>query len=339
MRASCPARNAPGRRRERESWSATRFVLNAVPPGRGDCWHSRASAGCCGGGDWSGCTHAAGGGLLARPVAGRGECHGRRRARRPGAHAAAAVLGPRQRRRSLYGLLIRPRCPPCRGAAPRGLTCILGVSAGIGSRPPAQADSRTSNRTRRCCCSCHKRFCLHHKRLCLQAHQVCSVHAERCEMAASLSAEELGESFAIQSYGNLAARHALHQRADLVGCALMRIAALARQLQTFPCCSHLCSARACVWGRALGQAPPCFCNLFLCSLRRRRCNAADNSQSALASGLAGRRSVPSTATGVRADPGADGSGWLWAGPIGWHCVRPAVHGDTSACAPACSRCR
>ena len=32
--------------------------------------------------------------------------------------------------------------------------------------------------------------------------------AGRCEMAASLGAEELGSSFAIQSYGDLAARHA-----------------------------------------------------------------------------------------------------------------------------------
>lgn len=32
--------------------------------------------------------------------------------------------------------------------------------------------------------------------------------AGRCEMAASLSAEELGDSFAIQAYGDLAARRA-----------------------------------------------------------------------------------------------------------------------------------
>lgn len=37
---------------------------------------------------------------------------------------------------------------------------------------------------------------------------VCAAAAGRCEMAASLTAEELGSSFAIQSYGDLAARRA-----------------------------------------------------------------------------------------------------------------------------------
>ena len=54
--------------------------------------------------------------------------------------------------------------------------------------------------------------------------------------------------------------------------------------------------------------------------------------------LAGRRSVPSTPTWVRAEPGADESGYVWAGPVGWHCVRPAArprHIGLHACMLGC----
>ena len=116
----------PGALRRQGAEAVVRLARAAAAEGRGGT---------------SGRARAAGARLLGRAVAGRGQRHGRRGARRPGARAAAAVLGPRQRRRPLHGVLIRPRCPPPAERMHWAPSCTLYASACMCVTLPVRADS------------------------------------------------------------------------------------------------------------------------------------------------------------------------------------------------------
>jgi hypothetical protein len=142
-------------------------------------------------------------------------------------------------------------------------------------------------------------------------------------MAASLSAEELGDSFAIQSYGDLAARRA--PRTCTLPCMIghsVRNNSACTPAADPPVAADASVEPGRVCGGAPGRAGP--------SIYAPRCGADAMLQAlCCAHELAERaacRSVPSTPTWVRADPDASGpeSGYNWAGPVGWHCVRPAA---------------
>jgi len=159
-------------------------------------------------------------------------------------------------------------------------------------------------------------------------------------MAASLSAEELGKSFAIQSYGDLAARRALHPRADLFGCPLTRISCACTPAADLPSLLTSLFSPGAYVGTRFGAGTPLLLKplsvLVAAALMQccRHCARRFSLPGWLAAGRCPRRRC-----GFAQSPALTGLATCGRGPLAGTACAPQPGRDTSACMPACSGCQ